>query len=133
MLQWGRRLASTESSYIAASDCPDFSLQWGRRLASTERSRTPTAAPPGRCFNGAVDWHRRKGAAREVLAPVGVVLQWGRRLASTERLWIRVVTVGVSWLQWGRRLASTESVSDPVLSDLDELASMGPSIGIDGK
>ena len=85
-------------------------LQWGRRLASTERRRScrPAGAGAPR-FNGAVDWHRRRG--RGVAPPRGAArsfngaVDWHRRRATTTPSTASTATR----LQWGRRLASTES------------------------
>jgi hypothetical protein len=61
-LQWGRRCSSTERSPTpSCSTCSLVMLQWGRRCSSTERpARRPRAGTCSRCFNGAVDVHRRR-------------------------------------------------------------------------
>ena len=113
---------------------PKSPLQWGRRLATTETREPRSWLPrPHSRFNGAVVSRRRKpGSRRAVLArrrlasmgpssrddgnllsttQPGVVesLQWGRRLATTETRQVADDALTTALLQWGRRLATTET------------------------
>ena len=135
VLQWGRRLSSTETRRPSPRAGKPRTLQWGRRLSSTETpccGRSPSASS---CFNGAVDSRRRRRRRSAVASRAsgrfnGAVdsrrrrrpspgtgprssseLQWGRRLSSTETQQVHQVCAAEVRLQWGRRLSSTETRS----------------------
>ncbi len=61
-----------------------------------------------RCFNGAVDVRRRRGASALPSSPIGSLLQWSRRRSSTERRSGKDDGIYVTLLQWSRRRSSTE-------------------------
>ena len=106
-VDWHRRRAHRTCGDAA---CSSRTLQWGRRLASTESaSLSSQSRIPLCCFNGAVDWHRRRVEDHPIDRGPARQLQWGRRLASTERSVVSLASPPTPMLQWGRRLASTES------------------------
>ena len=133
MLQWGRRLASTETSLDegdhqerhVASMGPSTRIDGDTR--STHRIRQSRSG-----FNGAVDSHRRRPSGRLRRTWSRTTLQWGRRLASTETCPTCTSTPAVMRLQWGRRLASTETRWRARDRSRARSASMGPSTRIDG-
>ena len=156
-------------------------LQWGRRLASTETSASSRSESCSRRFNGAVDSHRRRQAhqragrrrphrasmgpstridgddrgvpatPRSHAASMGPSTRIDGDVATGDEL-ERVVLASmgpstridgdqfyglvlgdvVKVLQWGRRLASTETLSFDAWDAEEQLASMGPSTRIDG-
>src|SRR5205807_529155 len=84
-------------------------------------------------FNGAVDGHRRRARNPAIVSILSRLLQWGRRWASTERAraaWSRAAPTRFNGAVDGhrRRDAPGASQDAPVAE-----ASMGPSMGIDGK
>ena len=155
-LQWGRRSSSTETASFHTRARAAAELQWGRRSSSTETGcRHRHGADDGPCFNGAVDLHRRRPGCHW-----GDRQQWSDASMGPS-IFIDgdepAVTIapGIRKLQWGRRSSSTEtrehdgcSLSPACFNgavDLHRrrrerrwprvrsvLASMGPSIFIDG-
>ena len=156
-LQWGRRLGATESPSCrrGGRDTGSFNgavawerrkelctskgavmakeLQWGRRLGATERSTSTMSAPPPNMLQ----WGRRLGATERTHANAAsaarVALQWGRRLGATERPlreWILADTLGFNGaVAWERRKGAVVGAATSRLLE----ASMGPSLGSDGK
>ena len=132
-LQWGRRLASTETSGHAPAASPRRARFNGavdshrRRRAWSARSRSSAAG-----FNGAVDSHRRRRTRRPRSATRasrfnGAVDSHRRRQRALDR-----DNLAGGMLQWGRRLASTETRAVARRGHRAPKASMGPSTRIDG-
>ena len=135
VLQWGRRLGATESFpgvFAEVSDASGFNgaVAWERRKESGTRTRSSRRT---RRFNGAVAWERRKAVAIDFQAVVMPQLQWGRRLGATERAYFSAAATCLASLQWGRRLGATERTSTSGALTRADGASMGPSLGSDGK
>ena len=105
-------------------------VDWHRRRGKGEAAAQPQTGG----FNGAVDWHRRRGAARMDRRAEFSALQWGRRLASTERgfRWTRQAN-GAQGASMGPSIGIDGEVLARLRADGDPIASMGPSIGIDGE
>ena len=59
-------------------------------------------------------------------------LQWGRRCSSTETVWSVWPVQRPVLLQWGRRRSSTETRRRQLRRHAARLASMGPSMFVDG-
>ena len=88
-LQWGRRLATTETRIGWPRRRTRGSLQWGRRLATTEtRSMLRYKASRHGGFNGAVVSRRRKLLLSPLAHSAAPALQWGRRPATTETYYL---------------------------------------------
>src|SRR6186713_2293718 len=109
MLQWGRRVNTTESHFKKSNDLAHLALQWGRRVNTTESgwglwwvdvalvaSMGPSCEHDGelRCL-----CQRRLAVWR---------LQWGRRVNTTESEDSQVRSACYGSLQWGRRVNTTE-------------------------
>ncbi len=110
-------------------------LQWGRRSASTERAgTTPAWAAPKVCFNGAVDQRRRREGYGSPGDLAMAVLQWGRRSASTESWGSRCRGAGSRPCFNGAVDQRRRRGGDGAEVRVGEaLASMGPSISVDGE
>ena len=86
-----------------------------------------------RCFNGAVDSHRRRHAVVVLDRSTDGELQWGRRLASTETT---TPDYGDCMTNTNASMGPSTRIDGDKWDDVPEgplkLASMGPSTRIDG-
>ena len=91
------------------------------------------SAPTRSGFDGAVDLRRRRHVSAGMTNETSTQLQWGRRSSSTETAQAvrQGGDVGIE-LQWGRRSSSTETPRLNRDEQIKLLASMGPSIFVDG-
>ena len=135
-LQWGRPIFIGGRRNLAPTvRDAENRFNGARRFSSAEGldCAWDCHAAPSR-FNGAADFHRRKGPLPALQRAMEQQLQWGRRFSSAEGFCGLVQFIRHDLrLQWGRRFSSAEGHRTMDGGGETIRASMGPPIFIGGR